>query len=459
MKKKLLIINAVGLTEDLISEATPNLKFYYDKNRQYLKPPYPAVTCTSQATLMTGKTPQEHGIVANGWYFRDLSQVLLWRQTNQLIEGEKFWDKLKRKNPDFKCAKMFWWYNMYSTADFSATPRPIYRSDGAKYPGSYTYPASLNDELEKEFGEFPLFHFWGPLTSIKSSAWIADSCIYVMNKHLPDLSLVYLPHLDYNLQRIGPNPTHPRILEDMKELDEVIGKLRQCAEKNGYEVMILSEYGIQPVDNPIDINRALRKEGMIAVRMEVGEEHFDPGASRAFAMADHQIAHVYVKNSADIEKTVKILEKLNGIEEILVGQEREKIGLNHPRSGEIICLAKKNSWFTYYYWLDDKLAPDYARCVDIHRKPGYDPVELFMVPGGKLKAAKAVFKKKLGFRYLMDVIPLDATLVKGSHGVPTEKLSEGPLLISSVPLKNSAETLPMEKFTDLVESYFENSKN
>lgn len=241
----------------------------------------------------------------------------------------------------------------------------------------------------------------------------------------------------------------------MQELDKVIGDLRMSANSNGYEVMILSEYGIQEVDNPIHINRALRKEGMIEVRKEFGEDHFDAGASRAFAVADHQLAHVYVKDPKDITKTVKILEKLDGIDEILVGEEREKVQLNHPRSGEIVCLSKKNAWFTYYYWLDDNLAPDYARCVDIHQKPGYDPVELFMVPGGKLKAAKSVLKKKLGFRYLMNVIPLDATLVKGSHGVPTESPEEGPLLISTVNLKNSIEALPMENFSSIVENFFE----
>jgi predicted AlkP superfamily pyrophosphatase or phosphodiesterase len=450
--KRLLIINAVGLAEDLISEKTPNLKHYYDQNHQYLTPPVPAVTCTSQASLLTGKTPQEHGIVGNGWYFRDLAQVWLWRQANQLIDGEKIWDKLKKKYPDFTCAKMFWWYNMYSTADFSATPRPVYRSDGAKYPGSYTFPAELNDELEKEFGTFPLFHFWGPMTSIKSSKWISDSTIHVMNTRQPDMCLAYLPHLDYNLQRVGPK--HPSIVTDMEELDILIGDLTKCAVKNDYEVMILSEYGIQEVDKPIHINRALRRDGFLNIKRECGEDHLDSGASRAFAVADHQIAHVYVANEEDIGKVVKTLEKCDGIAEILVGEERAKVQLDHPRSGEIICLSEKNAWFTYYFWLDDKLAPDFARAVDIHQKPGYDPVELFMVKGGKLKAAKTLLKKKLGFRYLMDVIPLDASLVKGSHGVLTETAAEGPILLSTIPLKNTESSLPMENFSQLVENFY-----
>jgi predicted AlkP superfamily pyrophosphatase or phosphodiesterase len=450
--KKLLIINAVGLAEELISEKTPNLKHYYDLHHQYLTPPVPAVTCTSQASLLTGKTPQEHGIVANGWYFRDLAQVWLWRQTNQLINGDKIWDKLKKKYPDFKCAKMFWWYNMYSTADYSATPRPVYRSDGSKYPGSYTFPAELNSELEKELGAFPLFDFWGPMTSIKSTKWISDSAIHVMNNKNPEMCLVYLPHLDYNLQRVGPK--HPSIATDVQELDAVIGDLKKCAEKNNYEVMILSEYGIQEVDQPIHINRALRKDGFLQIKRECGEDHWDPGASQAFAVADHQLAHVYVSNPEDIPKVVKTLEKLDGIEEILVGDEREKVQLNHPRSGEIVCLSKRNAWFTYYFWLDDNLAPDYARAVDIHQKPGYDPVELFMIKGGKLKAAKMLIKKKLGFRYLMNIIPLDATLVKGSHGVLTETDKEGPILLSTVALDQTKKSLPMEHFSETVENFY-----
>ena len=231
------------------------------------------------------------------------------------------------------------------------------------------------------------------MTSVESTQWITDSTCYVMDKEQPNLAMVYVPHLDYNLQRLGPN--HPDIEKDMIELDEQIAQLRSCAEKNGYEVAILSEYGIQEVDKPVHINRILRKNNMVNVRMECGEEHFDAGASRAFAVADHQLAHIYVEDEKDIEAVAEILKKEAGIAEVLVGEERAKYAQDHERSGEIICLAEKNAWFTYYYWLDDALAPDYARAVDIHRKPGYDPVELFMVKGGKLKAAFTLLKKSL----------------------------------------------------------------
>lgn len=454
ISKKLMVINAVGLTEKLIAEDTPNLWALKQQWKRPLIAPYPAVTTTSQSTLLTGLSPQEHGIVANGWYFRDQAQVLLWRQNNQLVEGEKIWESLRKIDPDFTCGKMFWWYNMYSSADFSVTPRPIYRADGAKLPEAYSYPMALNDELREKLGTFPLFKFWGPMTSAESTRWITDASIYTTEKYQPNLNLIYLPHLDYNLQRLGPN--HPAIRKDMIELDDEIGKLLTCAEQNGYEVIVLSEYGIQPVDQPIHINRFLRKKGFITVRVECGEEHFDAGASQAFALADHQIAHVYVNEPGLIDSLKEELKQQPGIAAVYSGAERATIGLDHPRSGEIICLAQKNAWFTYYYWLDDKKAPDYARAVDIHRKPGYDPVELFMKPGGKLSAAWTLLKKKLGFRYLMQVIPLDANLVKGSHGVPCETLEEGPVMLSTINFGDQVSNqLNMMEFKPLLENWFQ----
>jgi predicted AlkP superfamily pyrophosphatase or phosphodiesterase len=386
--------------------------------------------------MLTGKNPCDHGIVANGWLFRDLSQIMLWRQSNALVQSDKIWDVIKKRDPKFTVANMFWWYNMYSTVDFSITPRPIYRSNGAKYPNVYSHPANLTQITQEKFGPFPLFSFWGPLTSIK-----ATDC------------LTYLPHLDYNLQRIGAN--NPAIAKDVEELDVVIKNLLNCAEVNQYEVIILSEYGIQDVNQPIHINRALRTHGYIQPTIELGEEHPDPGASRAFAMADHQIAHVYIKNKTDIASVKKIISELPGVDKVLEQEEQKSLHLNHPRSGELIALAKKNAWFTYYYWLDDSKAPDFARTVDIHKKPGYDPVELFMVKNGKFKAAKSILKKKLGLRYILDIIPLDATLVKGSHGVPPELEKDGPLVI--LPISFSAKTkIPMTDIFHLINNYFTN---
>ena len=184
------------------------------------------------------------------------------------------------------------------------------------------------------------------------------------------------------------------------------------------------------------INRVLREAGWLVVRDELGTDAFDPGASRAFAVSDHQVAHVYVRNRADIPAVKALLGGVGGIAEVVEGEALRGLGLDHERSGELVAIADGDAWFTYYYWADDARAPDYARTVDIHRKPGYDPAELFLDPTLTLptvRVAATLARKAMGFRYLMNVIPLDATLVRGSHGRITDAPEDGPLLITSEP--------------------------
>jgi predicted AlkP superfamily pyrophosphatase or phosphodiesterase len=437
--RPVLVILAVGVSPALIGEHTPNLKRLAARGGlRPLATVTPAVTCTVQSTLVTGLAPSRHGIVANGWYFRDLSEIWLWRQSNRLVAGEKIWDAAKARDPKFTCAKMFWWYNMYSSADWSATPRPMYPADGRKIPDHYAHPHELHDELDAKLGQFPLFKFWGPLTDISSSDWIARATLHVMQTRNPTLALTYLPHLDYNLQRFGPDLAHPRVQQDLREIDAVCGTLIDYAASSGREVIVVSEYGITPVTDAVHINRALRKAGMIAVRPEeFGREILDPGASRAFAVADHQIAHVYVNDRSRIDEVRALLEKLEGVERVLDAAGKREMGLDHERSGELVAISQADRWFSYYYWLEDRLAPDFARTVDIHRKPGYDPVELFVDPEIRLPLLATgwrLAKRKLGFRTLLDVISLkDTALVKGSHGRLTDDPAHGPLVISSRP--------------------------
>lgn len=440
--QKTLVILVVGLSPALVGQHTPNLlKLSRRGGLRPLTVGAPAVTCTSQSTLVTGLMPAQHGIVANGWYFRDLSEVWLWRQSNKLVGGEKIWEAGKARNPEFTCAKMFWWYNMYSSADWSATPRPMYPADGRKIPDHYAYPPELHDELDKKFGQFPLFKFWGPGADITSSQWIADATRHVMETRHPTLTLTYLPHLDYNLQRLGPDLDHPDIQNDLAQVDALCGQLIDAADSHGQRIIVVSEYGITPVSDAIHINRELRKAGLLKVRVEKTQEQLDAGASDAFAVADHQLAHVYVNNPQAFNKTREILEQLDGVEHVLGEEGKKAWGLNHQRAGELVAISRADRWFSYYYWLDDKRAPDYARTVDIHRKPGYDPVELFVDPEIKMPMAaiaSRVARKKLGFRTLLDVISLkDTSLVKGSHGRPTDDPDHGPILISS-----EAEHLP-----------------
>ena len=451
--KKLLVLNLVALTESLISkEDTPFLYSLYKYQKFFLNPPVPAVTCTSQSDILTGQRANKHGIVANGWYSRSTAEVRFWRQSNHLVKVPKIWDYLKLKHPEFKVANMFWWFNMYSDVDYSVTPRPIYRADGLKFPETYSYPAGLNEKLKGKLGVFPLFNFWGPKTSIKSSHWIAGATEYVLENYMPDLCFSYIPHLDYNLQRFGPKD--PRIRDDLKELDCVVGDLVQKARSLSYSVLILSEYNIQEVSSVIHVNKIFRERGYLAVREECGEEHFDAGASEAFAVADHQIAHVYVKRKERIDEVFSLLKSIDGIDIVLrTNEEKERYFLNHRRSGDIICLAKPDGWFSYYFWLDVSKAPDYARTVDIHRKPGYDPVELFMDKGAMKKVLINLIKKKLGFRYLMDVIPINSSLVKGSHGVVDNRQENKPLLLADFSL-GEEKILEMKDVFSVISNFF-----
>jgi len=429
--QRTVVLNVVGLDADLLGEHTPHLAaLAREGGVRPLETVVPAVTCTAQASFLTGTMPREHGCVANGWYFRDLAEVWLWRQSNRLVGGEKVWETARRQDPSFTCANLFWWYNMYSSVDHAVTPRPIYLADGLKLPDFYTEPSELHGELRQRFGDFPLFHFWGPNADIRSSRWIADAARYVYDTRKPTLSLVYLPHLDYNLQRLGP--ADPAIAADLRAIDDVAGELIAHVRADGARVVVLSEYAIGPVDGVVHVNRVLREAGLVRVREELGLEKLDAGASEAFAVADHQVAHVYVKRRERIGEVRALLARLPGVARVLDDEGKRALGLDHERSGELVALAADDHWFTYYYWLDDARAPEWARTVDIHRKPGYDPAELFVDPTLTLPAVQVgwrLAKKMLGFRMLMDVIGLDPSLVRGSHGVRTT----GPVLLSSEP--------------------------
>lgn len=429
------ILNIVGLTPRLICDATPNIRAFLERNQiARIEPVVPAVTCTAQATYLTGKLPRDHGIVANGWYDREYDEHRFWKQSNRLVSGEKLWESLRRLEPEFTCAKLFWWFNMYSSADYAITPRPLYPADGRKVFDIHTQPMGLRERIKKDLGPFPFPSFWGPGADIKSSVWIAKSAKWVEEKHWPSLSLVYLPHLDYNMQRLGLDM--PAIQQDLREIDEVVGDLIRFYEKRHIKVLLLSEYGITNVDRPVHLNRVFREKGWISIKDELGADAIDLGGSKAFAIADHQLAHVYVQDPSILNEVRQVLESTPGVAQVLTKQQKFLTGLEHSRSGDLIAIADNHSWFTYYYWLNDKKAPDYARCVDIHRKCGYDPVELFLDPAirfPKAKIAGKLAKKVLGMRMLMNVIPLDAMLVRGSHGRIPEDMQDWPVLIGELP--------------------------
>ncbi|GAA4974701.1 alkaline phosphatase family protein [Actinoplanes utahensis] len=437
MVTPLLVLDVVGLTPRLL-EHMPALSALARQGFQArLGTVLPAVTCSVQSTFLTGETPRDHGIVGNGWYFRDLGEVLLWRQHNALVGGEKLWTAARRAHPGYTVANVCWWYAMGADVDWTVTPRPVYHADGRKEPDCYTDPPELHDELTGELGTFPLFSYWGPAAGIASSDWICRATERILTAHAPDLTLAYVPHLDYDLQRYGPSS--PQAVQAARRLDAVLAPLLDAAAARGVTAVVLSEYGITDVSRPVDVNRALRAEGLLRVHTQAGMEYLDPWTSGAFAVADHQVAHVYVRDPGDVDRVARICAALPGVDQVLDAAGKAEYGLDHPRAGELVLVADPDAWFTYYYWLDDAYAPDFARLVEIHRKPGYDPAELLLDPANPLRAkgrvAAALLRKKAGMRYTMNAIGLDAgaRAVRGSHGRLPDDPRDGPVLICGDP--------------------------
>lgn len=337
--RRTVVLNVVGLTRSLIGEHTPNLRELL-ANSANIKTITPSVTCSVQSTYLTGKLPSAHGIVGNGWYFRDLSEVMFWRQSNRLVLSEKIWHVAKRRNPSFTCANNFWWYNMVTNVDYAVTPRPVYCADGRKLPDCYSIPAELRYKFNQEFGRFPLFQFWGPATSIASSEWIGKTAMAIEEMFEPTLHLVYLPHLDYILQRVGPEGN---ISKDLSEIDNLCGRLINFFCEKGCRIILLSEYGITQVNRPIHPNRILRVEGYLALKVDLNREYLDFGKCRAFAVSDHQIAHIYIKDKADIPAVKKLFENLPGVEHVLDEDGKQAYELDHERSGELVLISASAS--------------------------------------------------------------------------------------------------------------------
>lgn len=453
--RPLLVIDAVGLSAAQLGQRTPHLSKLAARGfAAPLSAILPAVTLSAQATLLTGTLPSEHGAVGNGWYWRELGEAWLWRQPNAIVRGEKLYERARRLDPAFTCAKLFWWWNLGAAVDWSITPRPFYPADGRKIPAIQATPRAFEARVLAELGAFPFFDFWGPRSGLASSRWIADAALLALRELRPTLTLAYLPHLDYDHQRFGPRD--PRSLQALAELDALVGELVAAADAAGAATLVVSEYGIEDVDTPVHVNRALREAGLLEVRDTPVGEVLDPFASRAFAVADHQIAHVYVKRADDLAAVRALLERQDGVAAVLDEAGKRAAGLAHERAGELVAVARKGAWFAYSYWLDDARAPDFARTVDIHKKPGYDPCELFVDPtlaAPKLRIALRLAQKALGMRYLMDVIPLDARLVKGSHGRIPDRAEDGPVLVSSLAraelgLADDARPIAMTAFRD-----------
>jgi hypothetical protein len=442
MSDHIVLLSIPGLRgKDLA--AMPNLsRLVSAGDRATLVPSFPAVTWPVQANMLTGKLPADHGVIANGFFWRDTHQVEMWTAWNDKIQQPQIWDLLRgnvagtlrvpsklptaanvpaahgRSVPTTPLTSAVW-FPMLSKgcgADFICMPKPVHNPDGSESLWCYTRPEMMYGTLRDTFGHFPLMNFWGPMANIKSSAWIADSAGWCMREHRPNFFYIYLPHLDYAAQKTGPDS--PAALKAVTELDEVIGKLATtgAAAYQGQNLvwLVASEYVITPVDHVTYPNRMLREAGLLTVKNDGSGELIDFANTPAWALADHQFSHVFVKDrdSSTIGRVASLFRGKPGIAEVLAGSERDKYSLAHERAGDVVLISTPNSWQAYFYWLDDALAPKFARTVDIHNKPGYDPVELH-------------------FDMATKSIPLDATLVKGSHGAPATTDAQRGVLLSS----------------------------
>jgi predicted AlkP superfamily pyrophosphatase or phosphodiesterase len=406
--KRICIINAVGLSYGL---AKKNNFFQEFGQVQSVEGVFPALTCSVQASYLTGKLPNEHGIVANGWLYPDTREVRFWQQSHHLIQHDTF---LKNR----EVANMFWWFAQGANTKYYATPKPFYANNADKAFGILDHTGC---DLVENLGKFPFHEFWGPFAGGGSSEWIANATARVLTEKKPQITLCYLPHLDYDFQRFGPVDSG-----QVNHLIKCIKTVSDAAKKIDAKVIIISEYGIVPVEKPIHLNKILREKNWLKVRPGPFGETLETFESKAFAVVDHQMAHIYTKD-INLEEVKNTLINIDGIEKV---EKPEHFGLENNRSGDLIAISDKNAWFTWPYWLDEKNKPDFANSVDIHRKPGYDPCDLFL--SSKLNLISRIALKKMGFKVRMSMIDPDPNRIKGSHGLINTG-DDSPVIISEDP--------------------------
>jgi predicted AlkP superfamily pyrophosphatase or phosphodiesterase len=417
--KYIIVLDIVGLElGHLESNLLPNVSDIAAQGEAAkMTPVFPALTCPVQNSILSGKYPSQHGIIANGLYDRTKYEVSFWEQSSNLVQTDRIWDIAKKTNKlsrsssssslsSLKTAVLFWQNTMYAKADVIVTPRPLHFDDGMQM-WCYSKPIGFYDnQLKQKIGDFNLSSYWGPFASSKSSEWICNAAKYTLENERPNLMFIYIPHVDYSAQRFGKGSK--QVQEDLKNADYIVGdiidKTALLGIKDETQFIILSEYGFNDVDAAIPLNLRLREDNLLITRTINDKEYIDYEYSKAFAMVDHQIAHIYV-NEGFVDETKKVLEDTQGVDRILSSQEKRNLNIDHERSGELIAISDRDKWFSYYWWHSSDKAPSFARTVDIHRKPGYDPVELFIDPQTKS-------------------IPFDTSLVKGSHGRPADPSTE-----------------------------------
>lgn len=414
-----------------------------------LAPPLPAVTCPVQATLTTGHSPAGHGILSNGLFDRGTKHLEMWISPDGVHRMPRIWDQLKQARPGIRTAAWFLLQSKHATADLVCLPAPKHNPDGSETMWCHTRPEGLYERLRDRLGEFPLHKFWGPVAGIESSRWIAASFLEASRDNPPDFACVYLPHLDYASQAQGPDSpaAHAACAALDAEIATLVEGYASLTDDPDAILFVVGEYRIRPVADTLFPNRLLREAGLLTVSEDPDGDRLDIGSSRAWTLADHQIGHVYIADPADrslVEDVATLFRGRKGVERLLSGAELIEAGLTAAvpaaigdRCGDLVIVSAADSWQAYYPWLDDSRAPGFARTIDIHRKPGYDPLELHL-DRSRLPAI---------------AIPLDTTLVKGSHGAVDPANPHETILITSRPGIASG-PVAMDEIAGMVKSLF-----
>jgi hypothetical protein len=415
-----------------------------------LAPGFPAVTCPVQATLTTGTPPAAHGIVANGLFDRASRHLEMWISPDSVHRAPRLWDVVKAARPETRTAAWFLLQSKHASADLVCLPAPKHNPDGTETMWCHTNPEPLYASLRTTLGEFPLHKFWGPVAGIESSRWIARSFVEAARPAPPHLACVYLPHLDYAAQRTGPDspPAHAACGELDAEIGALIDDFGTLVGTNNLTVLVAGEYAIRPVSRAVFPNRMLREAGLLAVRDAADGEILDLAASRAWALADHQVCHVYLRDGGDAAlrgDVAALFRGAAGVGRVLAGDDLVATGLATAavqgpgsRCGDLVLESAIDAWFAYPYWLDDARAPTFARTIDIHRKPGYDPLELHLDRAALPRIA----------------IPFDTALVMGSHGAVDPARPHETVFIASRPDVTAAPALAMHEIAGLVRRMF-----
>ncbi|HMP00081.1 MAG TPA: alkaline phosphatase family protein, partial [Kiritimatiellia bacterium] len=392
-KKKVAVLQVAALGWEFCRKNVANRHLPAFKKTRSI---FPAVTCPTMASVRTAAKPDHHGMVANGLFFRDLRKIMFWEQSAALVQGTRIWDDLRRRDLG-RVAMLFWQQSLGESVDVVLSPRPIHRHDGGLIQDCLSRPEPLYAEIAEGLKRpFNLMHYWGPLASGKSSTWILGALDHVMKNENPDMLFGYLPHLDYDLQRYGPE--HRCARRAGKSLAKMLARFIASCEKNYYDYIIYGDYEMFPVKRgAVFPNRRLMDAGLLRTRQIDGMLYPDFFHYEAFAMVDHEVAHVYVADPAKVEFVKNTFTGFPGVGKVWTREEAAAVGLNHPNSGELILLAEPGAWFAYPWWTDAREAPDYARHIDIHNKPGYDPCELF-------------------FGWPPKTVSLNTRNVRGTHG-------------------------------------------